>query len=76
MGLLWRLPLNRILFAPIIKQWAHEPLGESCQANRMNVVGPQVRKIRESKDMTEDDLVVHCNLQKWDISRSTLAKIE
>jgi transcriptional regulator with XRE-family HTH domain len=42
----------------------------------MNIVGPQVRQIRESKGMTQEDLVVRCNLQKWDISRSTLAKIE
>ena len=42
----------------------------------MNIVGPQVRRIRESKGMTQEDLVARCNLQKWDISRSTLAKIE
>ena len=42
----------------------------------MNVVGPKVREIRESKEMTQEDLAAKCNLFKWDISRSTLAKIE
>ncbi len=42
----------------------------------MNVVGPKVRKIRESKGMTQEELAAKCNLIKWDLSRSTLAKIE
>ena len=42
----------------------------------MNVIGPKVREIRESKKMTQEELVAKCNLLKWDISRSTLAKIE
>ena len=42
----------------------------------MNVIGPKVKEIRESKEMTQEDLAAKCNLLKWDISRSTLAKIE
>lgn len=42
----------------------------------MNVIGPKVRVIRESKGMTQEQLAAKCNLLKWDISRSTLAKIE
>ena len=42
----------------------------------MNVVGPQVKRIRQSKDMTQAQLVARCNLLGWDISRGTLAKIE
>ena len=42
----------------------------------MNVVGPQVRHIRESRGMTQEALAARCNVLKWDISRSTLAKIE
>jgi transcriptional regulator with XRE-family HTH domain len=42
----------------------------------MNVIGPKVREIRESKELTQEELVAKCNLLQWDISRSTLAKIE
>ena len=42
----------------------------------MNLVGPQVRKIRESQKLTQEELVARCNVLKWDVSRSTLAKIE
>ena len=42
----------------------------------MNVVGPNVRKIREAQGLTQEALVVRCNLLKWDITRGTLAKIE
>lgn len=42
----------------------------------MNIVGLTVRKIRESKNMTQEQLVAHCNLIGWSISRGTLAKIE
>ena len=42
----------------------------------MNIIGPKVREIRESKEMTQEELVAKCNLLKWEISRSTLAKIE
>jgi transcriptional regulator with XRE-family HTH domain len=42
----------------------------------MNIVGVNVRKIRESKEWTQDQLAAKCNLLKWNISRGTLAKIE
>lgn len=42
----------------------------------MNIVGPKVRKIRETQGLTQEELVVRCNLLHWDISRGTLAKIE
>lgn len=42
----------------------------------MNIIGPNVREIRKSKGMTQEELIAICNLLKWDISRSTLAKIE
>ena len=41
-----------------------------------NIVGPQIRKLRESKDLTQPMLVAKCNLMGWDISRETLARIE
>lgn len=42
----------------------------------MNIVGSLVRTIRESKNLTQEQLVAHCNLIGWSISRGTLAKIE
>lgn len=42
----------------------------------MNIVGPLVKQIREKKGMTQEDLAARCNLLGWDISRSTLAKVE
>lgn len=42
----------------------------------MNVAGPQVRRIRESQGLTQEELVARCNLLDWPISRGTLAKIE
>lgn len=42
----------------------------------MNLIGPRVRQIRESKGLTQEELAARCNLLNWDITRSTLAKIE
>ena len=42
----------------------------------MNIIGPNVRKIRDQQDLTQNELTARCNLSGWDISRGTLAKIE
>ena len=42
----------------------------------MNTVGPKVRYLRRAQGLTQDDLAGQCNLLGWDLSRSTLAKIE
>jgi len=42
----------------------------------MNIIGPQIRNIRESRQLTQEELAARCNLEGWNISRSTLAKIE
>lgn len=42
----------------------------------MNVIGPQVRQIRESKNMTQERFAEICQVAGWHISRGTLAKIE
>lgn len=42
----------------------------------MNVVGPQVRRIREAQGLTQEALAARCNLLKWEVTRGTLAKIE
>jgi transcriptional regulator with XRE-family HTH domain len=42
----------------------------------MNIIGKNVRTIRESQKLTQDQLAAKCNLLAWNISRGTLAKIE
>jgi transcriptional regulator with XRE-family HTH domain len=44
--------------------------------SRQNVIGPQVRRLRDSLGWTQETLAAKCNLQGWDLSRGTLAKIE
>lgn len=39
-------------------------------------MGPAVRLLREKSGLTQARLVAKLNLQSWDISRETLAKIE
>jgi len=42
----------------------------------MNVIGPKIKQVRESQNLTQEELAARCNVLGWDISRSTLAKIE
>ncbi len=42
----------------------------------MNVVGPQVRKLRNQRGWTQPKMVAKCQLAGWDLSRESLAKIE
>jgi transcriptional regulator with XRE-family HTH domain len=42
----------------------------------MNLIGPQIRTIRESRNLTQEELTARCNLAGWNISRGTLAKVE
>ena len=42
----------------------------------MNIIGPQVQSIRESQDLTQDQIAARLNQLGWDISRGTYAKIE
>ncbi len=41
-----------------------------------NVVGPQIRRLRVSANLTQDALAAQCGVAGWDVSRGTLAKIE
>jgi transcriptional regulator with XRE-family HTH domain len=42
----------------------------------MNIVGKNVKSIREKKGLTQEQLSAKCNVLEWNISRGTLAKIE
>ena len=66
-------------FAPILEQLWVDYLRKSSSefgANQMNVIGPQVRQLREQQKLTQVELAARCNLAGWNISRGTLAKIE
>ena len=45
-------------------------------SNRQNIVGPQVRKMRDQQNMTQEALAARCGVLGWDLSRGTLSKIE
>ena len=42
----------------------------------LNVVGPQVRKLRSQRDWTQEVLAQKLQLAGWDVSRTSLAKLE
>jgi len=42
----------------------------------MNIIGKNIKRIREGKSWTQEVLVAKCHLAEWQITRSTLAKIE
>lgn len=42
----------------------------------MNIIGVNVRTVREKNGWTQEQLAAKCNLLEWNISRGTLAKIE
>lgn len=46
------------------------------RSKKMNIVGEKVKIQRESFGWTQEQFVAKCNLIGWNISRSTLAKIE
>ena len=41
-----------------------------------NIVGPQIKKLRKKRGLSQPMLVAKCNLLGWGVSRETLAKIE
>jgi len=42
----------------------------------MNIVGENIRTLREHNGWTQQQLATECNLLEWNLTRSTLAKIE
>lgn len=41
-----------------------------------NLIGDRVRKLRETKNLTQDQVAAACQRIGWDVSRVTIAKIE
>ena len=42
----------------------------------LNLVGPQVRKFRKQENWTQDMLTAKLQVEGWDVSRESLAKLE
>ena len=42
----------------------------------LNLVGPQVRKFRMRKNCTQEALAAKLQVEGWDVSRESLAKLE
>ena len=45
-------------------------------AVKLNVIGPQVRKIREKKGWTQDQFAVKLQLAGWDTSQDSVSRLE
>jgi len=43
---------------------------------KKNIVGPQVRKLRDQKGLTQEMFAARCTVLGLDLSRATLSKIE
>jgi transcriptional regulator with XRE-family HTH domain len=43
---------------------------------QLNFIGPQVRKLREAKGWTQDELAVKVQLFGWDTSRLSVTRLE
>lgn len=41
-----------------------------------NIIGPQVRKLRNKLNLTQEELAARCQLAGLDVSRGTLSHIE
>jgi transcriptional regulator with XRE-family HTH domain len=45
-------------------------------SKRKNLVGEQVRRIRDQLGLSQEELAARCQRQEWDIDRFTIARIE
>lgn len=43
---------------------------------KLNIVGPRVRKLRNTAGLSQAKLAEKCQLKGWDITREGIAKIE
>jgi transcriptional regulator with XRE-family HTH domain len=41
-----------------------------------NIIGPQIRKLRNKRHLTQEELAARCQLVGLDVSRGTLSHIE
>ena len=48
----------------------------SKRGTLLNIIGPQVRRLRRNSRLTQADLVARCQIAGYDLSRESLAKLE
>ena len=41
-----------------------------------NIVGPQIRKLRYQRDLTQEMFAARCSVRGLELSRATLSKVE
>ena len=46
------------------------------KTGRLNLAGSRIRKLRVADSLTQEQLAARCQTVGWDVTRSTLAKIE
>ena len=46
------------------------------QNRKRNIIGPAVRRLRVGQKLTQEEFAARCQVQGWDVTRGTLAKIE
>lgn len=42
----------------------------------LNIIGPQMRRLRYERGLSQPELAAECQRQGWDIGRDTVANIE
>lgn len=42
----------------------------------LNIIGPKIRELREMRGLTQEQFAAKCQILGFDLTRSTLAKIE
>ena len=57
--------------AAIVKGW-FQPMSKA----RLNIVGPEVRRLRNAAGMSQMQLAATCQRIGWDVERDTISKIE
>jgi transcriptional regulator with XRE-family HTH domain len=45
-------------------------------SNKQNIVGPQIRKLRDKQGMTQEMFAARCSVLGLELTRATLSKIE
>jgi transcriptional regulator with XRE-family HTH domain len=50
-------------------------IGHACETGR-NIVGPQIRRLRFERNLSQPAFAAKCQGLGWDVGRDTVAKIE
>jgi transcriptional regulator with XRE-family HTH domain len=65
-----------MLFPQENKRFLHSPRFHGWMTAPLNLVGPQVRRLRSQHGWTQGALAAKLQVEGWDVSRESLAKLE